>query len=332
MPLQHPGPAKIINWKEYNTSLVRRGSVSLLLAVENRPVATGRKGRPETYSSAWIEAILLAGLAFRLPLRQLSGFISDWVAAAGLDLPVPSFSTLCERRQRMSLARRDQFHRQAVKLATEVRAGRGAIICVDSTGLSIRGAGSWRQSRVWDVDARKRRSFLKLHIAMDPRTRKVISYLPTTASTADSSAVKPLLEAIGPPQTVATLVADGAYDQQSVYRALDDHGAREARIPPKAGAKPWKMTRPGAFLRNNNLTMGTRHRDFVPGGEAWRRHTRYGIRSLVETTFSRLQALSSNRLKCRSESGRMTEVHLLLDLLNRHAALGLPVRQFQALP
>jgi transposase len=333
MPVKPVGPAKITDWPRYNAALKQRGCISLMLDVEMEPETTGKKGRPFIYSDPWVEAILLVGLTLRLPLRQLTGFMEDWLRSVGFELPVPSPATLCERRQAMSEARRTRFQGRAIKLADALRSGKGAVICVDSTGLSIRGAGSWRATRPWQQkEIKKRRVFMKLHVAMDPRTRKVVAYLPTSARRADSSAVKPLLEATGPPRTVATLIADGAYDAAPVYKALDDHCAREARIPPKQGARPWRITKPGAYLRNNNLVMGTKDKDFVPGGRAWRRHTRYGVRSMVENTFSRLHALSGNRLRCRSESGRLTETHLLLELLNRHAEIGLPTRRHQVFP
>lgn len=127
-------------------------------------------------------------------------------------------------------------------------------------------------------------------------------------------------------------MADGAYDASSVYQALAAHGVREARIPPKAGARKWKKTKPGAHLRNDNLTKGTRHIDYVPGGLAWKIQVRYGVRSLVENTFSRLHALSGNRLRSRSEAGRLGEIDLLMQLLNKQAVGGLPIRAHQVFP
>jgi Transposase DDE domain len=334
VPVIPVGPAKIIDWPSYNASLKRRGCVSLMLEVETEPSQTGRKGRPFTYSEAWIEAILLVGMTMRQPLRQLTGFMEDWLKSAGADISVPSAATLCERRQRMSRKRRLLWRGQAIQLAKALQSGEGAVICVDSTGLSIKGAGSWRGTRPWSTkdELKKHRAYTKLHLAMDPRTHRVVSYLPTSEGTADSTTLEALLRATGPPGTVATVVADGAYDTTSVYEALARHCVKEARIPPKEGAVLWDVEKPGAALRNNNFTLGTRSTDFTPGGLAWRKHTRYGIRSLVENTFSRLHALSTNRLRCRSEDGRLTEVDLLLRLLNRHADLGMPMRSHRVFP
>ena len=326
-------PNPLINWKEYNASLRQRGRVDLLLEIENMPLQTGQVGRPCLYSDAWVEAILLLGLTFRLPLRQLCGFMESVVAMSGLDLPVPSPATLCERRQSMSGVRVKNWQRQAVRLAKAVDSGSGAVVVLDSTGLSIRGAGAWLATRPWSKGERARRTFTKLHIAIDPRTRQILAYLPTTAKVGDATAVAPLLDAVTADGTqVKTIVADGAYDTGTVYKNLAEHGVNEARIPPKEGARKWKESKPGAHLRNDNLTKGTRHRDFVPGGKAWKKHVRYGVRSLVETTFSRLHALCGNRLRSRSEAGRLGEIDLLMQLLNKQASSGLPMRTCQVFP
>jgi hypothetical protein len=327
---QPTGPSKIINWSEYNASLRQRGRVDLLLEVEMTALPTGRAGRPLVYSEAWVEAILLLGVCFNRPLRQLSGMVESLVRVSGRELPVPSPATLCERRQQMSEKRLSRWSQQAVHLAKAVQSGKGAVIVVDSSGLSIRGVGSWRESRPWNKGKNPRRDYLKIHVAIDARTQQIVSYLPTTTKTGDATAVPALLEVVEEP--VATVVADGAYDTEQIYRTLAEHDIGEARIPPRQGAVLWPEDQEGASLRNANLTMGTRHRDYIGGGKAWRKHVRYGVRSLVETTFSRMHAISGNRLRSRSQSGRLTEVDLLMRLLNKHTEAGLPMRAYRTFP
>lgn len=90
------------NWSSYNASLRKRGS--LLIWVDKdmawRAPHDGRPGRPAVFSDAAVQFWLSVKILFKLPLRQTSGMVASLLTLAGLDWPVPDFSTLC-RRQRL---------------------------------------------------------------------------------------------------------------------------------------------------------------------------------------------------------------------------------------
>ncbi len=68
---------------------------------------------------------------FGLPLRQTTGFATSLLKLAGLDWPVPDFSTLCRRQRTL-----------AVQLP--YRGSGGPLhLLVDSTGIKVRGEGEW---------------------------------------------------------------------------------------------------------------------------------------------------------------------------------------------
>ena len=70
---------RIRNWKDYNRSLVQRGSITVWLsedALEKwNATPTGKRGRPNTYSDDAILTALLIRFVFHLPLRALEGFL-----------------------------------------------------------------------------------------------------------------------------------------------------------------------------------------------------------------------------------------------------------------
>ena len=71
---------KIINWSEYNNSLVNRGNISIYIsdAISNKaflkPQKTHKVGHPIDYSDDLILLVLTIRELFRLPLRQATGF------------------------------------------------------------------------------------------------------------------------------------------------------------------------------------------------------------------------------------------------------------------
>jgi len=89
----------------------------------------GRRGHPETFSDCAIQFCLTVNVLFGLPLRQTVGLIESLVQMAGLDWPVPDYSTLCRRQ---------------AKIAVQIpfrRPGAPLNLLINSTGVKFRGDG-----------------------------------------------------------------------------------------------------------------------------------------------------------------------------------------------
>src|SRR3954452_8182795 len=92
---------KVTNWREYDESLRRRGSVTVWFSDEaveawEAERRTSRGGQPE-YSDLAILTALTFKAVFRLAYRQTEGLIGSVIGLLGLDLAVPDHSTLCRR-------------------------------------------------------------------------------------------------------------------------------------------------------------------------------------------------------------------------------------------
>src|SRR3712207_6000103 len=86
---------------------------------------------------------------------------------------------------------------------------------------------------------RARRSWRKLHIAVDAGTGEIVACVLTDNGADDAGEVPALLEQIE--GEVASVTADGAYDGEPVYRAVADHRPDpppDVVIPPRASAVP----------------------------------------------------------------------------------------------
>lgn len=65
---------RIRNWKEYNRSLIQRGSITVWFSEDAigkwQAAPTGKRGRPATYSNEAILTALLIRFVFHLPLSK----------------------------------------------------------------------------------------------------------------------------------------------------------------------------------------------------------------------------------------------------------------------
>ena len=153
--MMKPMPARYrtTNWSDYSAALRKRGSLSVWFDPEMVWLAgkTGKRGRPETFSDAAIQTCLTLKVLFGLPLRQTVGLVESLIQMAGLDWPVPDYSTLCRRQARIAVQ---------VPYRTS---GQPLNLLVDSTGIKFRGDGEWQARK----HGPSRRQWRKVHIALD---------------------------------------------------------------------------------------------------------------------------------------------------------------------
>ncbi len=80
-------------------------------------------------------------------------------------------------------------------------------LLVNSTGLKLCGSGEWLLEK---HGTKTRRSWRKLHVAVDADTGQIAAAELTTSDVDDASQVGTLLDQVDGP--VASFIADGAYD------------------------------------------------------------------------------------------------------------------------
>src|SRR3954471_21368015 len=207
---------RVKNWREYDQALQKRGSLTLWVTPEAiaawRPPPTGRRGRARRYSDLAIETGHLLRLAFHQPWRQTEGLLRSIGSLLGVGLEIPDHTTFSRRSLGLSLV-------TEWKQATEP-----VDVVIDSTGLKVYGAGEWQTEKQGE---RSRRTWRKLHLAVNSDSGEILASELTTKEVGDLSMVGPLLEQIQSP--LLSVMADGAYDAEPVYRAIT---ARQPDLPP----------------------------------------------------------------------------------------------------
>jgi hypothetical protein len=214
---------KVQNWLAYEAGLRRRGSLTLW--IENAALecwqTTGPNGQAR-YRDAAIQASLMLRTAFKLALRQTEGLMTSVLALMDLTISAPDHSTVSRRAVRLPVIQ-----------SAPVPYGPLHVL-IDSTGLQIYGTGQWLEAK---HGAKSRRTWRKLHLAVDAVSGIIVAQTLTDQDTDDRSQVAPLLDQIDDP--IAKVAADGAYDGAPTYQTIAAHGDDiEVVIPPRSTAVP----------------------------------------------------------------------------------------------
>ena len=263
---------KVPNWPVYEAGLRQRGSLTVwftdaaIAAWRAEPRST--PGGQRRYSGLAITTALTLRSVFGLALRQTEGLIGSIISLLDLELAVPDHTTLSRRAEGLELPR--------------LASGDLPVhLLVDSTGLRLCGPGEWLVEK---HGSHTRRAWRKLHLGTDADTGEIVAVALTTCDTDDGLQVPALLDQIDRP--IASLTADGAYDQDGVYKAVAKRN-RDAPVvvPPRSTAALSTKVRKAPTQRDRHLQLITKH-----GRMEWQKVTGYQTRALVEADISRSSA------------------------------------------
>ncbi len=300
---------KVMNWREYDASLRQRGSLTVWFTDEaieawRAEPRTTRGGQP-WYSPLAILTALTLRAVFGLALRQTEGLIGSVIGLLGLSLAVPDHSTLSRRAETLEVPR-----------PRPRRDGEPLHLLVDSTGLKLCGAGEWLVEK---HGTKTRRSWRKLHVAMDADTGQIVAAVLTAKDVDDGAAVGPLLDQVA--AMVASFIADGAYDQDGVSTAVvERHPEAAIIVPPRSTAVPSKTAETAPTQRDHHLQSIAEH-----GRAAWQKASGYTKRARAEAAIGRFKQVIGDGLRSRTDERRATEVDVAVHALNRMLEFGRPI-------
>jgi hypothetical protein len=299
---------RIRNWSEYNAALKQRGSLTFWVSEEAleqwlETEKTGQRGASRTYSNTAIEVMATLKALYRWAGRQIEGFIESVFKLMNIAIAVPDHSTLSRRMKTLEI----DIPVQPTDKARHV--------VIDSTGVKVYGEGEWK-TRQHGVS--KRRTWRKLHLALDEATGEILAVVASSNDTADCEVISMLLEQIE--GEIEQVSADGAYDTRTCHDVIRDRGAK-AVIPPRKGAKIWVHgnTKAQRHQRDENLRQIRRR-----GRKRWKQDSRYHRRSIAETGMFRFKITFGDRLSSRHFDNQATEMFVKCAALNKMMQLCKP--------
>jgi Transposase DDE domain len=290
------------SWHDYNESLVERGRILMDISFirssnkEIRKMNEGKVGAPFEYSHSYIQFLAFLKIGFKIAYRTIQGIVR------GL--------SDCIRIEEMHFT---HIRRRILKSKTSVGKlnlddDKPITLIVDASGLTVTKKGDYIEEK-W---IRNKKEFIKLHIAVDAKSKKVVSFRVTKGNIHDSKKFSPIIREVSKEYDIDKVFADKAHDNQRSFNLLDDLNIEPAiNIRKNASIKT-----KGCPLRRDEVLLIRKL-----GYDGWKKLKDVGRRWIAEIVFSSIKRVLGENLLSKKYSTQKVEAGLKVMLYNRFISL-----------
>ena len=176
---------------------------------ELKKMNKGKIGEPFHYPNTFLLLLGHAKAYFHLPYRQTKEGITQADAKGKLS-PIPDFTTINRRINRLDIKIKDTMDGNKFKEDY-------IIIAIDSSGIKVTNRGQWMQDK-WNLKNKK--GYLKIHVAVNVKTKKILAMQVTDEHVHDSKALPGLVDEVIKSDkkiVIDKLITDGAYDGNGIF-------------------------------------------------------------------------------------------------------------------
>ena len=157
-----------------------------------------KRGRKFDYPDSFMKLLGYVRIYFGLQYRQTERMIR----AYSRRIPaVPDFTSIHKRVNKLD-----------IKINDSIGNDNEIILAIDSTGIKVANRGEWMRQK-WQ----KRRGFLKIHVAVDIKSKQITGLDITDDKSHDSKHFVSLIEQSKQFGKVTKTLADGAYDTKGNF-------------------------------------------------------------------------------------------------------------------
>src|SRR5215207_4038477 len=290
------------SWHDYNESLIERGRVLIdldFIRSSNEEIKNMNKdkvGAPFQYSDNYIQFLAFLKIGFKIPYRTVQGIVR------GL--------SDCVRIEEIHFT---HIRRRIIKIKPSVgnldfEDDDPITLIVDASGLTISKKGDYIEDK-WK---REKKEFVKLHISVDEKSKKVVSFRITKGNVHDTKKFGPLVKEAASKYDIDKVYGDKAYDNRNNYNILD-----------KINAEPSIKIRKNASARSKGCPL---RRDEVLlirklGYDGWKQLKDTGRRWIAEIVFSSLKRVLAEDLLSKEFKAQKIEAGLKVMLYNKFISL-----------
>ena len=259
------------DWKAQDEKLIRRGMVEfdpqILKNLDKflKKINRKKEGRPFSYPDQLIKFIGLIKTKFSMSYRTANGFLFLFSAF----FKIPHFSNIFRRMVKLKLNIDETIPPSDEPL----------FLSIDASGLEADHGGSWLKKHY----GRKKQKWIKIHFAIDVKTKRIIDFRVSTDKGSDNKKFRGMVKNISKKRRVGKVAADPGYDDYKNYEILGKNKIRCA-IKPKNNANPDAIT-----IRNNVRELYRLKQVLLfqkYSFKTWKQKTGYNYRTLSESVFN----------------------------------------------
>jgi hypothetical protein len=258
----------------------------------------GKVGAPFEYSHTYIQFLAFLKIGFKISYRTVQGIVrglSDYLKIEEIHFT--------------------QIRRRIVKIKPSVGNlnldnddNKPITLIVDASGLTITKKGDYIEQK-W---IRKKKEFIKLHIAVDAKSKQIVSFRVTKGNVHDSKKFSPMIREVSEAYSIDKAYADKAHDNRRSFNLLDNLNIEPAiQIRKNASTKT-----KGCPLRREEVLL---IREL--GYERWKQLKDTGRRWIAEIVFSSLKRVLGEDLLSRKFKAQKIEAGLKVMLYNKFIGL-----------
>lgn len=287
------------NWKKVNNKYRDEGYLYLSFDFieswnsEIRELNHKKRGGQYKYPNSFIHYCSTLKTVFGLGYRQIDGFAKSLLQ--WLPLPEsPDYSTISRRFNKLGLD----------LISSLANPEDGQIVAIDSTGIKLYQSGEWIREK-----HKKKKPFLKLHVAVNTKTKQATAQIMTEDSVGDINMSNELVRQAQEYAPVIKVLEDGAYDSYHNYQDAKEQGF-DLVVKPRKGSV-------GKGLNDRARTV---RRIQAIGEEQWKKEVNYGSRWLVEIWYSVFKRRFGEHCYCRKPENIVQELLFKTILCNKMIA------------
>jgi Transposase DDE domain len=227
----------------------------------------GKVGAPFEHSDTYIQFLAFLKVGFKISYRTVQGIVrglSDYIRIEEMH-----FTQIRRRMLKVkpSIGNLNLDNNDDNKPIT---------VIVDASGLTITKKGDYIEQK-W---IRKKKEFIKLHIAVDAKSEKIVSFRVTKGNVHDSKQFSPMIREVSEEYTIDRVYADKAHDNRRSFNLLD-----KLNIEPAIQIRKSASTKArGCPLRRDEVLLIKKL-----GYERWKQLKDTGRRRIAEIVFSSLK-------------------------------------------
>jgi hypothetical protein len=167
-------------------------------------------GAPFGYSHTYIQFLAFLKIGFKISYRTAQGIVrglSDYIRIKEMHLT--------HLRRRILKIRPSVT---CVSIDDDNDNDKPVTLVVDASGFTITKKGDYIEQK-W---IRKRKEFVKLHIAVDAKSKKIMSFRVTKGNLHDSKKLGPMIREVTKECVIDKVYGDKAHDNRKSFNLLDD--------------------------------------------------------------------------------------------------------------